>query len=321
MASEKKEVVKYDNKFNLSNFGALKSVEQNVFMAILAKIYHKKTTDVVVSFDDLRQWSFLQAKRSYTRDECRAIFSDFSEKVFSVLFRVEKANGEIEFMPMFSKWTISPELQTSVIDLNPPFANYFFDIPSGRGFTQFFLDKFVIIKSKYAKTLFRLIHQNFAGKWIVGIDEYRKIMDFPKSYSNGVVVNRTRNLFTELESTGYISNIELDVTTYPTQGRPVRDLIFTYKLNRPKLDELGGQTTIMDFDYSETQKEVTNVDVSDPLHPVITKETVTERDQCPRCGGDVIIKIDKKGQKYKCCQNNAYWRLGSADCEWQEYID
>ncbi|MBB6478366.1 plasmid replication initiation protein [Negativicoccus succinicivorans] len=321
MTDEKKDIVKYDNKFNLSNFGALKSVEQNVFMAILAKIYRKKATGVAVSFDDLRQWSFLQAKRSYTRDECKAIFSDFSEKVFSVLFRVEKANGEIEFMPMFSRWTISPDDETSVIELNAPFANYFFDIPSGRGFTQFFLDKFVIIKSKYAKTLFRMFHQNFQGKWTVGIDEYRRIMDFPKSYRPNNILVRTRELFSELESTGYISNIELDVTSYPTQGRPVRDLIFTYKLNRPKFAELGGQTTIMDFDYSETKEEKIEITPTGGLEVIKDKKVVTKREKCPKCAADVIIKTDKSGQKYKCCVNNAYWRLGNANCEWQEYID
>lgn len=321
MAGEKKEIVKYDNKFNLSNFGALKSVEQNVFMAILAKIYRKKETGCVVSFDDLCQWSFMKQGKNYTYEECDEIFSELSDKIFSVSFQVEETDGTLRYMPMFAEWIVSPNLKTSVIKLNPPFANYFFDIPSGRGFTQFFLDKFVIIKSKYAKTLFRMFHQNFQGKWTVGIDEYRRIMDFPKSYSNGVVVNRTRNLFTELELTGYISNIELDVTSYPTQGRPVRDLIFTYKLNRPKFAELGGQTTIMDFDYSETKEEKIEITPTGGLEVIKAKNVVTKREKCPKCAADVIIKTDKNGQKYKCCTNSAYWRYGSAKCEWQEYID
>lgn len=328
MEKQKKEIVKYDNQFNFSNFGTLKSVEQNVFMAILAKIYRKKETGVVISFDDLRQWSFLIQGKNYTKQECNKIFSNFSEKIFSILFKVEKEDGKLEFMPMFVKWTVSPTFETSVIELNPYFASYFFGIPEGKGFTQFFLDKFVIIKSKYAKTLFRMFHQNFSGKWIIGIDEYRKIMDFPKSYRSNNILVRTKKMLKEIEETGYFSNIELKHTTCLGKGRAIKDLIFTYSLNRIKFIELKDLNNKLNYQTVKEEKTKLNQKIKynkDGL-PYMTaeEEKYIEEKKCPKCGSKVVKRqvTDKTkntfGQWYEKCENND---KNNQKCDYYKFLD
>lgn len=316
-----KDIVKYRNEFNLTDLNSLDKIEQDILFTICSRFTHLKKEQILMTFDELRERAFLSERR-YDYGENIKKLQSLGQKITNIKFTV--TNGDdVKTMALFPTLSANVGTKEIFVRINPDFVTYLYDIPEKIGFSLYELQQFIYLKSKYSKTLFRFLVQNFQGKWTIGIDELRKKLGFPDSYTPGKVIQRIKEIIPELENTGYFSNIEIDYTTKNVQGRPIKDVIFTYKVNDRKRLEAAGQTTIDDFNFSETKKEVPTVKAGATLDPVIGTETVTEREKCPKCGGDVIIMKDKQHKKYKCCLNSSYWKFsqGNGSCPWQEYIE
>lgn len=319
---EKKDIVKYRNEFNLTNLNKLDKIEQDILFTMCSRITKNKTLEAEMTFEELQKKAFL-SERKYSLDKSYQKLSSLGDKIVKIIFTVSNENGFIK-MPMFSLFSADGDKENISVRLNSEFATYLFDIPEKIGFSKFELEQFVYLKSKYAKTLFRFLLQNYKGKWIVGFNDFREIMGFSKSYGVNTIIERVRKILPEIEKTGYFSNIELDYTTFNKQGRPIKDIIFSYKINKEKALEAQGQQKL---DYELATEEVVKV------HHVLTPDkeykvtgkveeyTETKVLNCPRCGGSLITKTKKDGGKYHCCTNSRYWKLGSADCEFYEEIE
>lgn len=320
---EKKDIVKYRNEFNLTNLNALDKIEMDVLFTICSKITQNKAMEVEMTFDELKEKAFLNDK-NYSWDKSIKKFSSLADKILNIKFVIDRKQS-FEMMTLFMLFSADGKEEKMRVKLNPDFATYLFDIPEKIGFSRFELEQFLFLKSKYSKTIFRFLLENFHGKWIIDFQEFRKRLDFPNSYSNGRVIEYVTNLLPELESTGYISNIELDVTTSRRQGRPIKDIIFSYKINQEKALEAQGQTTL---DYQPVTEKKTIIEEEIVQHdirlPAVGRqiETVIETPKnCPRCGGSLITKTKKDGGKYHCCTNSRYWKLGTANCDFYEEIE
>lgn len=320
---EKKDIVKYRNEFNLTNLNALDKIEMDVLFTICSKITQNKAMEVEMTFDELKEKAFLNDK-NYSWDKSIKKFSSLADKILSIKFVIDKKQS-FEMMTLFNRFTANKEEEKMTVSLNPCFAHYLFDIPEKIGFSRFELEQFLFLKSKYSKTLFRFFLENYTGKWVIDFQKFKEILDFPTSYSNGRILEYTKKLLPELENTGYFSNIEMDYTTRNRQGRPIKDVIFSYKINKEKALESQGQTTL---DYQPVTEKKTIIEEEIVQHdirlPAVGRqiETVIETPKnCPRCGGSLITKTKKDGGKYHCCTNSRYWKLGSADCDFYEDIE
>lgn len=319
---EKKDIVKYRNEFNLTNLNKLDKIEQDILFTMCSRITKNKTLEAEMTFAELQEKAFL-SERKYSWDKSIQKLSSLGDKIVKIIFTVSNENGFIK-MPMFSLFSADGDKENISVRLNSEFATYLFDIPEKIGFSKFELEQFVYLKSKYAKTLFRFLLQNYKGKWIVGFNDFREIMGFSKSYGVNTIIARVRKILPEIEKTGYFSDIELDYTTFNKQGRPIKDIIFSYKINKEKALEAQGQQKL---DYELATEEVVKVNhVLTPgengqVNSKIEKHTETKILNCPRCGGSLITKTKKDGGKYHCCTNSRYWKLGSADCEFYEDIE
>lgn len=319
---DKKDIVKYRNEFNLTNINVMDKIEMDILFTICSKITENKVMEVELTFKQLEEKAFLTA-RDYSTIKSLKKIKSLADKITNIKFVIDKQHS-FDMMPLFARFYASEEDEKIYIKLNSEFARYLFDIPEKIGFSRFELEQFIFLKSKYAKTLFRFLLQNYKGKWIVGFNDFKAIMDFPKSYGNGRVLDYTKKLFPEIESTGYFSDIEIDVTTFNKQGRPIKDVIFSYIINKEKALEAQGQQKL---DYELATEEVVKVNhVLTPgengqVNSKIEKHTETKILNCPRCGGNLITKTKKDGGKYHCCTNSRYWKFGSADCEFYEEIE
>lgn len=309
MKNRKKELVKYDNHFNLTNLNTLNQIEMDVFFACISEFTKTKKLEVAIPFGELRRITFLDVKEiSYDKSLKR--FESLGKKVINMQFWVRE-NGVLRGMPLFMMFTADFNTEQMSIKMNPAFAHYFFDIPEKIGFSQFELEPFIFLKSKYSKTLFRHLLQHFTGKWTVDFKEFRELMGFPESYKTGEIKKTLDRAIPELVETGYFDDIEYDWTYSRRQGRPIKDIILTYKANQYKALERAGQTTIADYDYSiQTEpKTQIEVDTSDPLRPVATEKTVEIERKCPYCGeGNIISRTatgeKNKGRRYEKCEYN-----------------
>lgn len=321
---QEKDIVKYRNEFNLTSLNVLNKIEMDILFTICSKITKNKSMSAEMSFEELKEKAFLTEKR-YVWESAIKKFSSLADKILSIKFVITKEQS-FDMMTLFNRFTADEKEQKMIVELNPCFAHYLFDIPEEIGFSRFELEQFIFLKSKYSKTLFRHLLQNFTGKWIVEIKKLKKILDFPKSYTAGKVLQYIQKILPELESTGYFSNIELDYTTYNRQGRPIKDIIFSYKINKEKTLEIKGQTTLNYQPVIEKKEKVITKVVSDSEelpHLETKKETIKEEKKCPKCGSKVISRVvtgetANKGRKYEKCEKND---LKNQQCKYFKWLD
>lgn len=309
MENEKKDVVKYDNNFNFTNLSQLSKLEFDILATCLSQIQASKTLRVEISFDELREKGFF-FERNIRRSDIIPKLKPLGDKMVDIKFRVY-SEKEYRIMPIFIDFLADLKKEKITIEMNKIFSKYFFDIPEKIGFSQFELKAIVFLKSKYSQILFRHLLENFTGKWSVSFFYFRKTLGFPDSYKTGEIKKTLDRIIPELEATGYFSDIEYDWTYSRRQGRPIKDIIFNYKVNQYKAAERAGQTTIADYDYTTQTEPKTQleVDISDPLRPVAVEKTVEIERKCPYCGeGKIISRTatgDKnKGKRYEKCEFN-----------------
>lgn len=329
-----KDIVKYDNNFNLTSLNELNTIEQDILFTFCSQLTKNQDLDARMTFAELREKAFLTQKHMTWVDTIQSLES-LGEKIVNLKFTYRIGN-KFGVVPLFSEFYGEGETENEwhdydfiCVSLNPKFARFLYDIPEKIGFTIFELQAFLSLKSKYSKTLFRFFLQNFNGKWTIGIDDLRGILGFSDSYSSGNIIKYIKNILPELESTGYFSDIEMDYTTKNIRGRPIKDVIFSYKISKEKALESQGQTTL---DYQPVKEKRTIIENNIIQHekdlPSMGKpiETVIETDKkCPYCGSQVISRTvtgetPNKGRKYEKCEKNDL-KLGDDRCRYFQWLD
>jgi plasmid replication initiation protein len=328
-----KDMVKYDNNFNLTSLNELNNIEQDILFTFCSQFTKNQDLEAKMTFAELREKAFLTQKHMTWSDSIQSLKS-LGEKIVNLKFTY-RIGSKFGVLPLFiefhSEGTAENEWHDDdyiSVSLNPKFARFLYDIPEKIGFTIFELQAFLSLKSKYAKTLFRFFLQNFNGKWTIGIDDLRGILGFSSSYSSGNIIKYIKKVLPELEETGYFSDIELDYTTKNIQGRPIKDVIFSYRTNKEKALEAQGQTTL---DYEQvTEKrtvvETTIIENKDDLPQIQATENVIETPKaCPYCGSKVIARVvtgdtPNRGRKYEKCEKNDF-KYGNDKCSYFNWIE
>lgn len=324
---DKKDIVKYRNEFNLTNINVMDKIEMDILFTICSKITKNKSMETELDFDELEEKAFLTT-RDYSTSKSLRKLKSLADKITNIKFVIDKKTS-FDMMTLFNRFTANEEDKKITVSLNPCFAHYLFDIPEKIGFSKFELEQFIFLKSKYSKTIFRFFLENYTGKWVIDFQKFKEILDFPTSYSNGRILEYTKKLLPELENTGYFSNIEMDYTTRNRQGRPIKDVIFSYKINKEKALEVQGQQKL---DYEPVLEKKTIIedkivqhDISLPAVGKRIEKVIETQKKCPRCGSDVITRIvtgdtENKGRRYEKCEKNDL-RLGVDKCNYFNWLD
>lgn len=315
----KKDLAKYNNQFNLTDLNKLKTIEQDIFFTICSAFTQKQTETITLDFKTLKTKSALITK-NYTVADFQKFILSTNNKILNVIFTVVEDNGTVKMMPLFKQFKTSIQEENVVVTLNDCFAEYLYNIPEKIAFSQFELEAFLSLKSKYTKTLFRYLLQNFTGKWGINFNRFRDSLGFPASYSNSKILARIDDTMKQIEATGYFSDINYEIEKEKIKGNPISEITFSYKINKEKIIVLQKQNTL-DLTPSLVEKVVGSdyvrvIDKSGYERIRIDKKIGQLQEKCC-CGADVVVKQDKKGNKYKCCTNNRYWKLGDKNCDWR----
>lgn len=340
-----KKLVKYDNKFNLTNLNELSKIEQDIFMTICSRFSKEKVERIEIPYEVIKADADLSL-RKYTNKKFKEFMIVTQSKILRLNFSVQTEEG-LKQRPLFREFFTPNKGECTIAQLDDLFLQYLYDIPQKIAFSQFELDCFLVLKSKYSKTLLRFLLQNFTGKWTIDWQDFCIKMGFPQSHKTSMRFLTLNKAINELNKTDLVSNIHYEVTKKRSHGSPIDKITFIFEINKQKKMELEGQTTIEEYNYSTVTETKTKTAVIDPIttishntenkpitsgdfefykpiynEPVIIQtETTTEEkaESCPNCGSAVIIKETKTGKMYKCCENNAYWKLGNANCDWVNY--
>lgn len=186
MKEKDKEVVRYNNDLNnktyLKNFNAL---ELNFFMAICSKLKKQGTNEVIFSFNELKKK--IEYDTSHNTDNFINKLRSTNRKILNSICEIETKDYIDQFV-LFPTFRISKKNGTLTVRINQDYAYLLNDFSN---FTEFGLANFIKLSSKYVKLLYKELMQfKSTGKLFLTIEDFRKKMDIPDSYSFSKIRDR-----------------------------------------------------------------------------------------------------------------------------------
>lgn len=186
MKEKDKEVVRYNNDLNnktyLKNFNAL---ELNFFMAICSKLKKQGTNEVIFSFNELKKK--IEYDTSHNTDNFINKLRSMNRKILNSICEIETKDYIDQFV-LFPTFRISKKTGTLTVRINQDYAYLLNDFSN---FTEFGLANFIKLSSKYVKLLYKELMQfKSTGKLFLTIEDFRKKMDIPDSYSFSKIRDR-----------------------------------------------------------------------------------------------------------------------------------
>ncbi|SLM86960.1 replication initiation protein [Vagococcus fluvialis] len=174
------EVVKYQNDLNTATMRTWTEKEMNILFSVVAKIRETSNYETMFTFDQLK--SLAQFKKNLTKKEFVDDLISVSKKLGTLNYLERTDDGmSANLFVLFQTFKIDGHDETLKVMVHPQFEYVFNKI--GMEFTQFELDEFIKIQSTYAKSTYRLLKQyRTTGWWKVTLDDFRLLLDIPKSY-------------------------------------------------------------------------------------------------------------------------------------------
>lgn len=224
---KEKEVARYKNEVNSIPMRNWNKEEMDFFFAVLTRMRDEGTTLIFMNkheLADLARYTISSNQRYHD------LMEKLSDKV-SKLQYWRKTSNSILTMPLFTyfeaKWTDDLTEMTIEIEVNKRFEHILNDWNEGN-WTQFMLKEFTEIKSTYSKTLFRLLKQwRTKGVREFTLEEFKQLMDVPKSYSAGMINKRIiTNSVRDLKP--YFKNLKVKILKSNAHGTPIIGFKFTW---------------------------------------------------------------------------------------------
>lgn len=174
------EVVKYQNDLNTATMRTWTEKEMNILFSIVAKIRDTSNYETMFTFSQLKELA--KFKKNLTKKEFVDDLISVSKKLGSLNYLERSEDGmNAKLFILFQTFDISGDNETLKVMVHPQFEYVFNKI--GMEFTQFELDEFIRIQSTYAKSAYRLLKQyRTTGWWKVTIEDFKLLLDIPKSY-------------------------------------------------------------------------------------------------------------------------------------------
>lgn len=177
--------VAYQNELNLVPLKNFNAKQMDLFFALCARMKNKGLRKVSFTFEELRELSDykITAIGSFTND-----LEQLYKKMLNLTYRTE-TESKISYFVLFTGFVIDKSEQTVEVSINPDLEYIVNGISSE--FNKFELLAFTSIQSKYTKTLFRLLMQfQSTGFYVVKIEDFRALLDIPKSYQMTDITQR-----------------------------------------------------------------------------------------------------------------------------------
>jgi len=246
------ELVKYNNRLNSIPLRRFNSREMNLFFAIASRVANKGTDTVKFTFNQLKSLS------NYTDHGDR--FVEDLRKTYSKLISLSATSDdgdEIISFVAFTEYSIKRSTQTVSIAVNPKFQGLFNELSH---WTRFNLSQFAELKSTYSKTMFRLLKQwRTVGKRTFSMEEFRYLLDIPKSYKVNDIDKRILKPI-KRELTPMFKGLSIKKQRNSNKrGGKISGYTFTWKA------ETNNEDDFLKDSWYEIRKRITNIESNNDL--------------------------------------------------------
>lgn len=233
------EIIKYKNEMNSVSFNGFNSVDQNIFMALCARMKDQNTEEITFDFTTLRKIINYPKKR--TDKQFMSDLKHMNREMLKLTCSFRYGQKEMDFV-LFPTFERDFDKRTLRVRVNPDFAFLLNDFTNG-GYTQMELKRFIAIEGKYAKTMYKYLRQFRAtGIWKVGYQEFRDIMCVPTTYKPYNINQKVIKPAIE-ELSKYFPELKYEPFYLRKQGNPLGGYTFTFVGDK----EIPGQTNITDY--------------------------------------------------------------------------
>lgn len=253
------EIVKYDNFMNSLSLGGLQSRELNVLMALCKNFKEKGTSQMTLTFAELRT---LIDDHQSTNEQLFEMLRSMNRKLLDITCQIETEDELIQFV-LFTDFRTNKNFDYYKVGVNEKFSFVLNELSAH--FTAFELSEFVRLKSKYSKNLYRLLKQFDSSCWRrFEADDLREKLGCPKSYKNNIFV---RDILTPCvdELRSIFTDLTLDITKARRRGAPITGYEFRWRgcVN----DDLPGQQSLdLSADVKQTNEKKTKTKTKTKFH-------------------------------------------------------
>lgn len=235
------EVVKYHNNFNSVALRTFDSVELNLLMVMLNKLRDKEDARINITFEEFKNLTNFTKNGRELNIYLEGILSKFNKLDFKII----TDDGYILFSP-FSYFKVSLTNQNLEVAWNKDFKFVLNQL--NERFTRFELEEFVNFKSSYTKEFYRRMKQfRNTGFWDVNIEEFRRVLDIPKSYKIDTIDKRVLKPIKE-ELKDYNLKIE---KKYKSNGARPKVIGFRFEFEKEKKNNIYNYNTALDLNIEQ----------------------------------------------------------------------
>lgn len=261
----------YGNKLNEMTFPKFSSIEMNLFWAVASQISNQDRRGGIYDYQEItftfKELATLTGLKSRSANRLAKYLKEIMDKLDKAALISET---DVKGQPYkFYKFNIFPgfeadaETKKLTVQINPKALPYLTKLTEN--FTVYDLEKFFGLKSKYSKTLYRIISQYPKFGWVTqDREKLCELLGVPKSYRS----SKHFNLFTsrildpaveELKPIFKGLKYEL-ITEKKGKGRPTITAIkFTFQRFKPPYTSLTQKKELKDKDtdaknYNDSSK-------------------------------------------------------------------
>jgi plasmid replication initiation protein/uncharacterized Zn finger protein (UPF0148 family) len=269
-----KPMIKYHNELNKIALSGLTTREVDILFAICSVIRDQGTNEVTFSFNEIKR---LASVTTANQDEFVSIIKNIYGKLSTLKVTYDNGN-KFGYFVLFTKFLGDRENEIVSIQINSEFSYLLNDLT--RNFTMFELQEFNGLESIYSKHLYRLLKQfKSTGEYRVKVDDFKRLLDIPESYTMKRITDKILNPIIEKEMPKYFKNFSIEKIR---EGRSIKYLVFRF--NKEK------QYTLSNEDSS------ISVSANNPNQILI--EQRKEDILCPKCGKPLVLLYNKNGDTF-----------------------
>lgn len=175
------DIVRYNNGLNTVPLRNFTPVEMDIFWAVCSKMKRKGTQEMIFDFAVFKEIA------KYDRREKESFYNALKstwDKMKKLNYQYED-DSYFEELLLFQRFAIDKDNEQVIIQASERFEFILNSI--GTNFTRFELDIMTKLSSSYSKEIYRQLmsHRDAksrSGAWFVKVEEFKKILNVPKSY-------------------------------------------------------------------------------------------------------------------------------------------
>lgn len=230
------EIVKYDPELNTIPLRKFTPVEMNLFFSIVSRMRDKGDKTVRFSFDQLKELSaYKPTANNRFIDDIESTY----QKILGLRFGRRSKDGlHREFFVMFTEFEINGHADVPYVDIKiyPKTIKLLNELES---WVRYALSEFRVLKSSYAKTMFRLLKQfRTTGYAYFSVADFNELLDVPKSYKSSNINQSVLKPIKE-ELTPLFRGLTVRKKYGKGRGKPVIGYSFTWKSEKKDANDFS----------------------------------------------------------------------------------